>query len=414
MVSGFPVYEAEASPGGICCSYYVRESDRGRTLDRPAGGDAYRFERGGGHWIFGGDPAVLRFIRSLAPVAEYERRSAVFFPSEDLFVPYPLQNHLSYLGKDLAAKILQEMVNPQPRSVATQADWLERTFGPTLTDLFFGPFHQLYTAGLWQRVAPQDNYKSPVDLSRVVEGAFGRSASVGYNATFLYPADGLDAVVRRMARRVKLATGKKAAAIDLRKREIHFSDGSGTAFGVLISTLPLTVILRLTGIEVDEEPGVSNAVLVLNIGATRGPRCPSEHWIYLPDSRSGFHRVGFYHNVDRSFVPHGDEDRVSLYVERAFSTGARPGEEEQRLYAGSVVDELREWGFIGEVSVVSPTWIDVAYTWTVPGSRWRPRAMELLGENGIVTTGRYGRWHFQGIADSIRDGFVAGAALGAV
>ena len=75
-----------------------------------------------------------------------------------------------------------------------------------------------------------------------------------------------------------------------------------------------------------------------------------------------------------------------------------------------VVQELQEWGYIGEAEVVDPTWIDVAYTWSLPGSDWKRRAMRQLQEHEIHPLGRYGRWIFQGIADSIRDGFAAGAA----
>jgi hypothetical protein len=72
---------------------------------------------------------------------------------------------------------------------------------------------------------------------------------------------------------------------------------------------------------------------------------------------------------------------------------------------------LQAWEFIGEAEVVDPTWIEVAYTWTWPGSHWRAKALRCLEEHGIFPVGRYGRWIFQGIADSIRDGFFTGAAL---
>jgi hypothetical protein len=55
--------------------------------------------------------------------------------------------------------------------------------------------------------------------------------------------------------------------------------------------------------------------------------------------------------------------------------------------------------------------VDVAYTWRSPGSRWRERALEALAAAGIQQVGRYGRWHFQGIADSIQEGLDAGEAL---
>jgi hypothetical protein len=77
-----------------------------------------------------------------------------------------------------------------------------------------------------------------------------------------------------------------------------------------------------------------------------------------------------------------------------------------------VVEELRDWGFIEGAEAVHPTWIDVAYTWSWPGSRWVAEALLMLEDKGIYQIGRYGRWRFQGIADSIRDGFVAGSSFG--
>ncbi len=70
-----------------------------------------------------------------------------------------------------------------------------------------------------------------------------------------------------------------------------------------------------------------------------------------------------------------------------------------------------EWGWIGEVEVIDHTWIEVAYTWSWPGSSWREKALKVLEEHGIYQAGRYGRWKFQGIAESLRDGIVAGAFL---
>jgi protoporphyrinogen oxidase len=146
--SGLPVYEAEAAPGGICSSYYLRPGTQERLAQSPPDQEAYRFEIGGGHWIFGGDPAVLRLIRTLAPATAYERKSSVFFPDQNLYVPYPLQNHLGRLGKELRTRALVEILTTPKGKFRTMADWLVQSFGPTLTESFFGPFHELYTAGL--------------------------------------------------------------------------------------------------------------------------------------------------------------------------------------------------------------------------------------------------------------------------
>jgi len=112
MTSGLPVFEAAESPGGICSSYYVRPDSSQRLVQAPRDGEAYRFEIGGGHWIFGGDPVVLRFLRTLTPVKSYSRRSAVYFHGKSLYDPYPLQNHMRFLGPDLASQALMEMARP--------------------------------------------------------------------------------------------------------------------------------------------------------------------------------------------------------------------------------------------------------------------------------------------------------------
>ena len=411
--SGLPVYEAEAAPGGICSSYYIHPENHLQLHIASKDSEAYRFEIGGGHWIFGGDPVVLRFLRSLALVKSYERRSAVYFSRAGLYVPYPIQNHLSYLGEEVAVKALTEMTTTAPSNPLTMADWLEQHFGKTLLELFFTPFHELYTAGLWTRIAPQDAYKSPVDLSLAIQGAFDRAPPVGYNVSFVYPVEGLNILVQRMADRCDVHYDKQVIRVDVRHKKVEFADGTAVPYDTLISTLPLNQVIEMAGLEVDAEPDPYTSVLVLNIGAKKGAKCPDEHWLYIPDSRSGFHRVGFYSNVDHHFLPASSRengDRVSIYVERAYRGSERPSEEETKAYGGAVVHELSDWGFIEQAEVVDPTWIDVAYTWSWPGSQWKKQALKALEKHGIYQTGRYGRWQFQGIADSIWDGFVAGAA----
>ena len=76
-----------------------------------------------------------------------------------------------------------------------------------------------------------------------------------------------------------------------------------------------------------------------------------------------------------------------------------------------VVRELQDFGYITDVEVLDPTWIEVAYTWSWPHSKWKGMALSKLQEHGIFQVGRYGRWAFQGIADSLRDGFVVGSSL---
>jgi len=416
LASGLPVYEAEEAPGGICSSYYMRSGDSKRLHNAPKDGEAYRFEIGGGHWIFGGDPTVLRFIRSITSVKSYGRKSAVYLPNQKLLVPYPIQNHLRYLGPKIASQALREMTEASTTNhpVTTMEDWLQASFGPMLCELFFDPFHEIYTAGLWRRIAPQDAYKSPVNLSLAIQGAFDGAPPVGYNVTFIYPAEGLNTLAQRMSAQCDVHYGKRVASINLKEKALYFVDGSAIRYKALLSTLPLNRMMEMAELTVDEEPNPSSSVLVINIGAVKGHHCPKDHWVYIPRSKARFHRVGFYSNVDVSFLPafaNGSQDRVSIYVEKAYPEGQKPSEAEVQALCGEIVKELQEWEWIKEAEVVDPTWIDVAYTWSWPGSKWREKALRILEEHDIYQVGRFARWSFQGIADSIRDGLIAGVVF---
>jgi protoporphyrinogen oxidase len=293
------------------------------------------------------------------------------------------------------------------------ADWLRTSFGQSLCESFFYPFHDLYTAGLFRSIAPQDPYKSPINMSLVIQGAFSTTPPVGYNTRFVYPVEGLNALVQRMASRCDVRSRKAVVRIDVEDKAIYFDDGSALLYSALLSTLPLNRTIEMTGLAVEEKPNPSPSVLVINIGAIKASRCPMDHWVYVPKSKGCFHRVGFYSNVDASFLPasvRGTDEHVSIYVEKAYGEAQKPEESEVQTLCRDVVEELREWGWIREACVVDSTWIDVAYTWSWPGSGWREKALEALESHGIYQLGRFGRWVFQGIADSIRDGLMAGAA----
>jgi protoporphyrinogen oxidase len=403
------VLEASATPGGICASY-EREG--------------FHFEIGGGHWIFGGDPAVLDLIESAAPCRRYFRKSAVYFagnldatrPLATKMAPYPIQNHLHALGEPIARAVLAEL-----RAMSAEADtppimdaWLRESFGETLHRLFFGPFHERYTAGLHHEIAPQDPYKSPFRRIDVVKGASGAVKEVGYNVSYLYPEIGLDGLARRIAELVDVEYGARVERVHPSSHTLVLADGRELPYERLISTMPLNRLAQACGLHPDGEPYTS--VLVLNLGvelADRDLARHGQHWLYVPDSRTGFHRVGYYSNVDPLFLParHRDPARFgSLYVEFAFANGAKPSDAEIAELTRRTGEELEDWGFIRRTLIADPTWIDVAYTWRRPQSRWVEDTIRALAASDIHSSGRYGRWNFQGIAESLREGLLIGNA----
>jgi len=421
LASGLAVYEMAEAPGGICASYYVAPGSRERLYSAPRDHEAYRFEIGGGHWIWGGDPLVLRFIQSLTTFKSYARSAAVYLSDQATRIPYPIQNHLSYLGSAIARQVLCEMLEAKAdnRPTTTMGDWMRACFGPTLCPIFFDPFHQLYAVGLWQELAPQDQSNSPVNLSMAVHGALSSSPQpAGYNTSFQYPVEGLNVLAQCMAERCNIHYGQRVTRLCVNEKLVEFADGREIPYQALLCTLPLDKTLQLAGLTVNHKSDPYTSVMVLNLGARKGPRCPTEQWLYIPRSKAGFHRVGFYSHVDPSFLPlstRQNGDRTSIYVEKAYMGGKRPTQEQTEALITAVVQELQDWCWIEDVEVADPTWVETAYTWVWPNSPWRQEAMRILQEHDIYQVGRYGRWAAkltdQGISQSIRDGLYAGASF---
>ncbi len=398
------IYESLKAPGGICASYYA---------GRAGGADhrrSYRFEKGGGHWIFGNDEHLLATVKKISPVKAYKRKSAVYFPDLDFYVPYPLQNYAYVFPAKIRKQIHDEIIaSPSLKAPVILQEWLISNFGRTLCKLFFLPFHDLYTAGLTTKITTQDLFKSPADRFQILKGLKEKTSTMGYNTSFVYPKQGLDHLIRKIESRCDVRYNKRAVRIDVAKKKVFFQDGSSVPYKKLISTIPLNEIVGLCGLRQFGRPAPHTSVLVLNIGAERGRKCPQDHWVYIPQSRSGFHRVGFYSNVDVSFLPKTNQqkDLVSLYVEKAFLPCDKPNEVALARLVGEIVAELKAWKYIKDVEVLSPTWIDHAYTWHLPGSTWREDVMGYLKDHGIHSIGRYGAWRFQGILDSMKDGFLS-------
>jgi protoporphyrinogen oxidase len=418
LSSGAPAYEATNRPGGVCYSYYVDQGGRRRDPSSTAGaGECFRFEPAGGHWLFGVSAASLQRLERYGQFRQYHRKAAVFFPHDGTFVPYPLQDNLRSFAPGLRDRVLAEIRDERPPTMTTSPsfkDWLLDAFGPTLCELFFFPFHERYTAGLYTEIAPQDLYKTAVQRDRVVRGAFGPTEDSGYNQIFYYPDGGLDRLVRAMSAACDIRVDHRVISIDTRSRVAHFENGAVAAYDGIISTIPLDRALRLCGITCLAPPNPATAVLVVNVGAMRGRRCPPWHWLYLPVSRSGMHRVGFYSHVDRAFLPsrfQARDDVVSIYAERSFPAGSPPGAAALAAAATAMVEELADWGFIAETMAVDWTYTDPAYTWARPGSRWVDEAVHRLGQQGVRSIGRYGAWRFQGMMESFEQGVAAAGGL---
>lgn len=347
-----PIYESTKQSGGICKTY-IKEG--------------FEFDQGGPHWLFGQNDAI-EYIKTLVPLNSYERNAGVYY---NTILPYPIQTFF------------------RQREISSEGsfkEWLEENFSLPECNMFFNPFNKKYTANMYNEIIPYDAYKTPP------------AGSPGFVSVFHNPVGGLNTLVDKMASQCDIHYGKRAVQINYISKKVRFQDGEEVRYDRLISTIPLNNALALCGRQDFTLP--YSSVLVINIGAEPDVMFPQQHWLYVPFCKSGFHRLGFYTNVEPAKAPEG---KVSISVEMAFPPGLDFDDIDVEGATKDIVNELIAWRFIKNVVVTDPTWVKTAYTW-METLEERERHIQWLKERDIICVGRYATWKFQGLCESIQQG----------
>jgi protoporphyrinogen oxidase len=237
------VLEAENSAGGLARSF---RDPQGFTWDI------------GGHVQFSHyelfDNAMEQFLGSDGWLV-HERESWVWMRNR--FIPYPLQNNIHRLPPDDLNKCLQGLVEitrkprPKPRDFA---GWIDATFGPGLAEVFMRPYNmkvwafppELMNAGwVGERVAV-------TDLARVLHNLVYNhdELSWGPNNRFQFPRKGgTGAIWNACADRLpseRLKFSVRVTGVDLRERRLTTDSGTQIAYDALISTMPLSELIKLS------------------------------------------------------------------------------------------------------------------------------------------------------------------------
>lgn len=430
------LYEREERPGGLARS----ETIDGFTFDRT------------GHFLHLRDPAMKRLASRWlgAELPQVVRSSWIF--SHGVYTRYPFQTNtyglpigivkeclLGYIrARQGRAEVPREPADGQglPEPKHSFERWIYETFGAGIARHFMIPYndkiwgvHPRYLTTEWM-----GRYVPPAPIEQVVEGALtDQTASVGYNATFRYPRrGGIEFFARALARRASpVLVGHEAVEIDVRRRRVRFADGSAAEYERLVSTLPLPELCRRLK-PLPKRVGDAAAklrwssVFALNLGIRCDPRratiaserggrragraraearaCPPAgvHWVYVPERRYVFYRMGCFSNAARAMAPRGHS---SIWLE--VSHGAhRPID--RRAVRRKALDALKGAGFLRSRRDIVAEWpldIPCAYV-TFDAHRGRAVATirRHLEKHNILSIGRYGRWEYSSMEDALLQG----------
>jgi protoporphyrinogen oxidase len=315
----FLVVEAAETPGGLASSYV----------------DAHGFT-----WDMGGHVQFSHYAYYDRVLDEalgdrwlwHDRESWIWIKGR--FVPYPFQNNIHRLDaedRDAAltglerAHASQNQGNPP----ATFADWIDRTFGTAIADLFMHPYNrkvwgypldELDTKWMGDRVALPDIERIKGTIARGQD-----DLSWGPNRRFRFPAaGGTGAIwqgVARLLPRERMAFGERVAVVNTQDRFVELADGQRRRFDVILSTIPLDTLTKIVqplpaDVRLAARSLRYSSVHVLGIGlrGSRPETLATKCWMYFPEHHSPYYRVTVFSNYSPLNVPQG-ADYWSLMAE---------------------------------------------------------------------------------------------------
>jgi protoporphyrinogen oxidase len=399
--TNFKLVEASGTAGGLAGSYV---DDKGFTWDV------------GGHVQFSHydyfDDAMDEALGKDGWL-HHERESWVWMA--DRFVPYPFQNNLRYLPKEMMTKAVRGLVNRPPRTPSPTQDfgsWCLQTFGEGIRDIFMAPYNykvwafpleRLWAGWVGERVAV-------ADLGRAVENIFLEKddLSWGPNNTFRFPKrGGTGSVWRALAKQIgekHIQLNTRIQAIDWHDRVATTSNGDRLKYDRILSTMPLDVLAKALSPGIEPVSDAAPKLLrshshIIGVGLTgeMPAKLAKKCWMYFPEDNCPFYRVTVFNHYSPNNVPEPESGKYwSLMTETSESVVKRVNRE-------TLVEEsirgLLNTGLITSRDQVVSTWTYTAEhgypTPSLERNELLRKIQPALTQAGVDSRGRFGAWLYE-------------------
>jgi protoporphyrinogen oxidase len=381
------VLEADAEVGGWC-----------KTVKK----DGFVWDYSG-HFFHFKHPEIERWLRDRMPgaVRVVEKKSFIAYGGRK--IDFPFQKNIHQLPQRDFIDCLHDLYFARSSDVKRDQapernfeEMLYARFGKSICEKFLVPYNEkLYACSL--ATLDKDamgRFFPHADLTDVVRN-MKRPDNASYNATFTYPEGGAIEYVRALESAVSpraISLGEGLISIDLARKTATTSRRQ-IRFERLVSSVPFNRLAAMTSLDHDPATWAWNKVLVFNFGFdAKGDR--DVHWVYYPSRDTAFYRVGWYDNIFET-------DRMSLYVEVGFPSGARVDVAGMRE---RVLADLRREGVVTDQCLVAEhsVVLDPAYVHvTKPSVAEHRRLTSSLAAAGVYSLGRYGGWTYCAIEDNI-------------
>jgi protoporphyrinogen oxidase len=407
---------------GISTAYHLRRPWLLLEKEARLGGHARTDETRGfyfdktGHWLHLRDPYTKALVAELLPnqLVPVARKARIF--SHGVLTRFPFQANLYGLPPEVISECLIEFVRAHADPASREPprnfeDFCHKKFGRGISRHFMIPYNQkLWGVHPREITAEWCSRFVPIPkLEDVIKGAVGDvPPELGYNIQFLYPEKGgIETLTRALTARLSggdIHGSTPVEKVDLQARTVSFG-GQAVPFRAVVATIPLPeLIARLADCPRDIEDAAAKLrctpVRYLNVATKTSPNADF-HWIYVPEEKYPFYRVGIYTNAVPAMAPPG---HGSLYVELS-DRGPRPRVDD---ILPDVAQALAAAGAINSADdVLFAELKELQYAYVVFDDNYYScvdKLTKYLESNDVFPRGRYGSWIYNAMEDSILAG----------
>jgi len=332
----------------------------------------------------------------------------------DRWVPYPFQNNIRYLPKEVCYECLSGLVEAQTKRdhkrTGNFKEFMEAVFGDGICKHFMKP----YNFKVWAHPAELMNKEwigervAMIDINRAIKNVVMQSDDFGWgpNNQFKFPLyGGTGEFYRRFAKPLagRYTLNKKLDFINMNRKECRFSDGEVVKYDILLSAMPLD---RLCNDVINGEMprAIKRQAASLRhsggymVGIGIKQPCPStKSWMYFPESNCPFYRATYLSNYSPRMTP-DNKTHYSLLCETSYSQfkpvdGKRIVDDTIRglINAGMIKESDRK--------DIVDTWVyhaDYSYpTPSVERDAILDEVIPYLESHGIYSRGRFGMWKYE-------------------
>lgn len=379
------ILEKENEPGGYC-----------RTVKR----NGFVWDYAGHFFHFRTRQLQEEFYELLHNESAVFQTKQTAIKYKDDYVDYPFQFNIHQLPKEEFIECLVDLFTKDTDKMDTFKEMLYAKFGGGISEKFLIPYNQkLYACDLNKLDRDAMGRFFPMaDPVQIVQ-SFKKEQLSSYNDSFYYSADGAFAFVDAFLKRIdasKIQYNAEIEKIDT-ETKIAYVNGEEISYEYLISTIAFPDLLQISNTP-HADVFSANQVLVFNIGFDGPSNDEKSHWIYYPEDKYCFYRVGYYNNILR-------RQPMSLYVEIGYKQDAEI--DVQTAYEQTLID-LKKAGIVDEQKPVDYCYMimNPAYVHISRESQMeKERIMKEYASKGIHCVGRYGSWTYCSIEDCILEAY---------